>query len=358
VQREVIPFSKRSQDLAASLASQAAVVVENNLLYRNIQNLFEGFVKASVTAIESRDPWTSGHSERVAKMTVALAEAVSDSDTGPYKNIRFTDEDLQEIRYASLLHDFGKFAVREEVLVKAKKLYPAQMELIQKRFLYFKKALELEGTRKKLDFVLRNGNQNYEEFFSRIDEEYRKEFKNLEEFLQNILLANEPTAFAEKTSEKVLEIGNWTFHDPSGLSESLLTPKEIRLLSIPEGTLDSEERLQVESHVNHSFNFLREIPWTKELKNIPNIVRAHHEMLDGSGYPDHIKAEEIPFQSKMMTISDVFDALTAHDRPFKLAVSIERALAIIGQEVKSKLLDPVLFKLFVEAKIYEITSAS
>jgi HD-GYP domain-containing protein (c-di-GMP phosphodiesterase class II) len=356
VQQEVIPFSKRSQELAASLASQAGVALENNLLYRDIQNLFEGFVNASVTAIELRDPTTLGHSQRVAKLTVGLAEMVDRTDTGPYKDIHFTRQDIQELRYASVLHDFGKVGVREEVLVKAEKLYPARKELIQKRFLYIRKALELEGTRKKLDFVLRNGNQNYAELFSQIDEEYQKEFKNLEEFLQNILQANEPTVFAEKTSERLLEIANWTFQDPSGPSEPLLTAEELRFLSIPKGSLDPEERQQIESHVKHSFLFLSQIPWTKELKNIPNIARAHHEKLDGSGYPDGIKAEQIPFQSKMMTISDIFDALTAHDRPYKPAVPTERALTIIGQEVKSQLLDPILFKLFVDAKVYEITS--
>ncbi len=198
VQQEVIPFSKRSQELAASLASQAGVALENNLLYRDIQNLFEGFVKASVTAIELRDPTTLGHSQRVAKLTVGLAEMVDRTDTGPYRDIHFTRQDIQELRYASVLHDFGKVGVREEVLVKARKLYPAQMELIQKRFLYIKKALELEGTRKKLEFVLRNGNQNYAELFSQIEEEYQKEFKNLEEFLQSILQANEPTVLLRR----------------------------------------------------------------------------------------------------------------------------------------------------------------
>jgi HD-GYP domain-containing protein (c-di-GMP phosphodiesterase class II) len=357
VQREVVPFSKRSQDLAASLASQAGVAVENNLLYRDIQNLFEGFVKASVTAIELRDPSTFGHSERVAKMTVGLAQAVSHSDTGPYKNVRFTREDIRELYYASVLHDLGKVGVREELLVKEKKLYPAQMERIQTRFLDIKKAMELEGTRQKLDFVLRNGNQNYQEFFSQIDQEYRKKCKKLEEFLQHILQANVPTLFAEKTSEKLLEIANWTFQDRSGASESLLTPQEFRLLSIRRGSLDSEERLQIESHVMHSFRFLSQIPWTRELKNIPRIVLAHHERLDGSGYPSRIKAEQIPLQSKLMIISDIFDALTAQDRPYRPAVPIERALAIVEQEVKSGLLDPFLFKLFVEAKIYQLTSA-
>jgi HD-GYP domain-containing protein (c-di-GMP phosphodiesterase class II) len=356
VHEEVIPFSQRSQDLAASLASQAAVALENNLLYRDIQRLFEGFVKASVTAIESRDPTTFGHSERVATLTVGLAEAVDRSDSGPFKSINFSRQEIQELRYASLLHDFGKVGVREDVLVKAKKLYPSQLELIRKRFLYIKKAVELESVRKKLDYLISNGNQNYLEALGVMDGEYKNEAQRLEEFLQSILQANEPTVLPEKTSEKLLEVAGWTFDDPSGQAEPLLSPEELRFLSIPKGSLDADERMQIESHVIHSFRFLSQIPWTKELKNIPNIAKAHHEKLNGTGYPYHMKAEDIPFQSKMMTISDIYDALTARDRPYKRAVPIERALDIIGQEVKSQLLDPVLFHLFVEAKIFQLTA--
>jgi HD-GYP domain-containing protein (c-di-GMP phosphodiesterase class II) len=356
VRREVIPFSKRSQALAASLASQAAVAVENNLLYRAIQNLFESFVKASVTAIELRDPTTFGHSGRVAKLTVGLAEVLDRTDTGPYKDIHFTREQIQEIRYASILHDFGKVGVRENVLVKAEKLYPGQKDLVQQRIHYFKKALELEGTRKKLDFVLRNGNQNYAQLFSQIDAEFHKEFKKLDAFWQSIEDANKPSLLPEKTSEKLREIAEWTFQGSSDANKVLLEPEELQLLSIPKGSLDSEERKEIESHVVHSFKFLKQIHWTRELKNVPNIARFHHERLDGSGYPDRIKSEQIPLESKMMAISDIFDAITAHDRPYKDKVPVERALSIIGEEVKSELLDPALFKLFVDAKIYQITS--
>lgn len=356
VHREVVPFSERSQELAASLAGQAGVALENNLLYRDIQNLFEGFVKASVTAIESRDPTTFGHSERVAKLTVGLAEAVDRCDIGPYRDIHFTLQDIREIRYASILHDFGKVGVREEVLVKAKKLYPSQLDLVKKRFQYIRKVLELDAYRKKLDHVLTNGNQNYEPAFAEIDAAQAKELQQMDEFLAHVMQANEPTVLPEKTSEKLAEIAGWTFQDPSGPTEPLVTPEELRFLTIPKGSLDPEERVQIESHVIHSFRFLSQIPWTKELRNIPLIAKAHHEKLDGSGYPYHMKAEEIPFQSKMMTISDIFDALTARDRPYKRAVPVDRALDIIGQEVKSQLLDPVLFQLFLEAKIYQITS--
>ncbi len=356
VREEVCPFSQQNQDLASSLASQAAVALENNLLYGDIEKLFEGFVRASVTAIESRDPTTFGHSERVAKLTVALAETVDRLDSGPYKDIHFTREDIREIRYASILHDFGKVGVREEVLVKAKKLYPPQLELIQKRFQYIRKSLELESLRKKLDHVLRNGNQGYEQCFSLIEGGMNRELAHLDEFLQDILQANEPTVLPEKTSQNLHAIAGWSFQDPSGPSELLLTQEELQLLSITKGSLNPDERLQIESHVIHSFRFLSQIPWTKELKRIPEIARAHHEKLDGSGYPYHMKSEDIPFQSKMMTISDIYDALTARDRPYKRAVPVERALTIIGDEVKSKLLDPVLFNLFTEAKIYLLTA--
>jgi HD-GYP domain-containing protein (c-di-GMP phosphodiesterase class II) len=356
VAEEVGPFSLRSQDLASSLASQAAVALENNLLYRDIEKLFEGFVRASVTAIESRDPTTFGHSERVAKLTVALAETVDRMESGPYRDVHFTREDIREIRYASILHDFGKVGVREKVLVKANKLYPEQLDVIQKRFLYIRKSLQLESLRCKLEHVLREGNQGYEDFFARIEREESRTLQNLDEFMQDILQANEPTVLPEKTSEKLVEIAGWSFADPFGPTEPLLSQEELQLLSIAKGSLNPEERLQIESHVIHSFRFLSQIPWTKELKRVPDIAKAHHEKLDGSGYPYHMGAEEIPFQAKMMTISDIFDALTARDRPYKRAVPVERALAIIGEEVNSRLLDPVLYKLFIDAKIYELTA--
>ena len=356
VQEEVVPFSQRSQELAASLASQAAVALENNLLYRDIQRLFDSFVDASVKAIESRDPTTFGHSERVARLTVELARTVDRCDTGLYKDVHFTDQDIREIEYASRLHDFGKIGVREEVLVKAKKLYEPQLELVKKRFLYIRKVLEFEACRKKLDHLLDHGNQNFADFFAQVEGELASQVRNLDEFLEHILRANEPAVLPEKISEKLTEIAGWSFQDPSGPAEPLLTQQELELLSIPKGSLNVDERLQIESHVIHSFMFLSQIPWTKELRRIPEIARAHHEKLDGSGYPYRMKGKEIPVQARMMTIADMFDALTARDRPYKKAVPVNYALKIIGEEVQSQLLDPVLFRLFVDARLYELTS--
>jgi HD-GYP domain-containing protein (c-di-GMP phosphodiesterase class II) len=354
VNREVIPFTKRSQDLAASLASQAAVAVENNLLYRDIYNLFESFVEAAVIAIELRDPATVGHSKHVAELTVGLAAAVDRADTGPYRDVHFTPAEIQEIRYASILHDFGKVGVREELLKKGKKLHSKELDLIKEHFRYVRKSLELEGTRKKLDFVLHNGNLDYEPVFSGIDEESSKEFTKLEEFLQMIEQANEPVFLSENVSEKLRELANWSLQGSSGPDEPLLRDKELRSLSVPEGTLDPEERKEIQDHVTNTFRFLSQINWTKELKNIPNIAYAHHERLNGSGYPGGTKSEQIPLQSKMMAIADIFDALTAHDRPWKGAVPTGLALSIIEELVQAGLVDPHLFKIFVDAKVYQI----
>ncbi|MBZ5563569.1 MAG: GAF domain-containing protein [Acidobacteriia bacterium] len=354
----VISFSEPSQEKVSALAIYAAAALENSLLYRETQRMFEGVVKALMTLLESRDPTTFGRSERVAKLTLGLAEAVDKCGSGPYKDVHFTPEDLQELRFASLLQDIGMIGVPELLLGKAKKLFPWQLDLIKKRFQYISKRIEVESLRKKLDFVMQNGNQNFQAFFAGTYADQLGRFKTLEEYLDTVRQANEPTELSEKASERLREIAGWTFQDSSGSSEPLLTTDELKSLSIPKGSLDDDERLRIESHVINSFRFLSQIPWTKELKNIPEIVRAHHEKLDGSGYPSHRKGEEIPLQSRMITLCDIFVALTARDRPFRRAVPVERALDLMGVEAQSNLLDPELFRLFVDAKVYELTAKS
>jgi HD-GYP domain-containing protein (c-di-GMP phosphodiesterase class II) len=356
VAAEVIPFSQRSEELAKSLASQAAVALENNLLYRGIQRQFHGFVGAAGKAIEARDPTTFGHSERVAKLTVRLAEVVNRAATGEYAGVHLSRQEMRELEYAALLHDVGKVRVADHVLVKAKKLYPPQLELIHKRFLYLGKATEAASLEKKLAFVLRHGRQGRQEEFARIEAERDRQLEALDDFLRTIIAANEPGFLEGKGSSRLAEIAAARLDIDSGLSEPLLAPEELRLLSIPRGTLDDAERSEIQSHVLHSYNFLRQIPWTKDLKKIPQIARAHHEKLDGSGYPDHVRGQAIPIQARMMTISDVYDALTAADRPYKPAVTAQRALEIIEREVKSNLLDPGLFELFKDAKVYQVTA--
>jgi HD-GYP domain-containing protein (c-di-GMP phosphodiesterase class II) len=349
------PYPERSIHLVTSLASQAAVALENNRLIEDIQNLFEGFVKASVIAIEARDPTTSGHSFRVRDLTVALAEAVDRLDTGPYAGVHFTREQIREIRYASVLHDFGKVGVREHVLVKANKLYPQQLEVVQQRFDYVRKAIQEENSRRRLQYVLEKGREEYQERLGAFDAELAERLKEMDEFMAFVLECNKPTVLPEGNFAKLQDVAARQFLAWDGSERALLTPDETRLLQIPKGSLDESERREIESHVVHTFNFLVQIPWTKEMRGIPEIARAHHEKLNGSGYPFKLKAEEIPVQSRMMTISDIYDALSASDRPYKRALPPEKALSIIGSEVKSELLDEALYQVFLEGKIWTIT---
>ncbi len=353
VVNEVVTFTLRQQEIVASLASQAAVALENSRLYESIQTLFEGFVKAAVAAIESRDPTTSGHSVRVANLTVALAETVDRSSDPIYAGVQFTRDQMKEIRYASLLHDFGKVGVREEVLVKAKKLYPAQLELIKQRFHFVKRSMQMKALESKLKYLLEKDREEYLQRAGELDRGIAEQIKEVDGFYATILQSNEPTVLPEGNFEKLTEIAARRFLDFDGQEQELLTQNEVRLLSIRKGSLDETERRQIESHVVHTFEFLAKIPWTKEIRNIPEIARSHHEKLTGLGYPYKLAAPDIPLQTRMMTISDIFDALGASDRPYKKAVSIERALQILEMEVKDGNIDPNLFRLFVAAKLWE-----
>lgn len=353
VVNEVVAFNIRQQEMVTSLASQAAVALENSRLYEAIQRLFEGFVKASVTAIESRDPTTSGHSFRVANLTVALAETVDRATDGMYQGIRFTRDQMKEIRYASLLHDFGKVGVREEVLVKARKLYPAQLELIKQRFHFVKRSMQVESLQNKLDYVLEKGREEYLARVGEFDDGIADQLREVDAYFATVLQSNEPTVLPEGNFERLTDISARHFLDFDGADEALLNPDEVRLLSIRKGSLDESERLQIESHVVHTFNFLNQIPWTKEIRNIPEIARSHHEKLTGKGYPSKLNGPDIPLQTRMMTISDIFDALAASDRPYKRAVPVERAVQILEMEVKDGNLDENLFRLFVDAKMWD-----
>jgi HD-GYP domain-containing protein (c-di-GMP phosphodiesterase class II) len=353
VAAHVQPFHERSVRLALSLASQAAVAYENRKLYNDIQTLFEGFVKAAVTAIEQRDPTTSGHSLRVAAYTQGLAEIVDQVSTGPYSASHFDHEQMKEIRYAALLHDFGKVGVREEVLVKAKKLYPLQMELLKQRFDYIRKEVEVGMVRRKLQMFLERDRGDALSEIARLSEDFEQRLDKIQDYLEFILQANEPTLMEQGQFRKLREIAKQSFLDSKGSELPYINADEMRLLSIPKGSLDAAERQQIESHVVYTFNFLSQIPWTKELRGVPEIARAHHEKLNGSGYPYKLNADQIPLQTKMMTICDIFDALTASDRPYKRAVPVDRALSILDECVKANEIDAELFRLFRESTVYE-----
>jgi HD-GYP domain-containing protein (c-di-GMP phosphodiesterase class II) len=355
VERHVRPFDAECRALALALAGQAGVALENSMLYADIERLFEGFIKASVAAIEARDPTTAGHSFRVADFTERLAIAVDRTDQPDLRAVSFTREQLRELRYAALLHDFGKVGVREQVLVKAKKLHPHQFELLQHRFRYARASLERRAYR-ELVALHEDGMGDAERALQKeiIRRRLEDELARLDRFLDVVGRANEPTVSHQEVSDPLDAVAGYTFPGEAGETLTLLQEFEFADLALSKGSLNAEERTQIESHVSHTYAFLSLIPWTKNLANLPDIAFAHHEKLDGTGYPRRLSGATIPVQSRMMTISDIYDALTAGDRPYKRALPVERALDILGAEAKAGKIDAGLFRVFVESEAWQL----
>src|SRR5690348_736809 len=350
VATEVISFQPDDVEMMLSIASQAAVAIDNKKLIDSIQTLFDGFVQASVTAIEQRDPSTAGHSGRVEGLTTSLARAVNEIATGKYRDTHLDDDKMKELRYACLLHDFGKVGVREHILVKAKKLIPGQLEVIEARFAFIERSVQVKYATEKLEALRgRSNGSTLEEIDRRLEEEIAQ----LDRWMQSIVTANEPTVMPMDKASTLEVLSQQTYTDLNGRSHPMLEPQEFRFLSIRKGTLDPQERLEMESHVTHSFQFLSKIPWTPVMRGIPEIAYGHHEKLDGSGYPRRLAGDQIPIQARMMTISDIYDALTAQDRPYKKAVSTSTALDILHEEASQGKLDKELLEIFVTKKIFE-----
>ena len=317
-------------------------------LKNDIEKLFEGFVNASVTAIEARDPSTSGHSSRVADLTVGLAEAVNQTPNGPYGGLHFNPLQIREIRYASLLHDFGKVGVREQVLVKAKKIEGEHLESIYQRL----HQRTLESMRDRMLDAWSKGNTFDHDALASLLGEQEEETRRLMDLVRR---SNEPTVLPEKVALELVQLEDLTYQHWSGDRRTLIERQDIDLLKITKGSLSEEERDEIQNHVTYTYRFLSQIPWTSELAGVPLIAWAHHERLNGKGYPRQLKEPDIPVQSKLMAVSDVYDALTAADRPYKAAVSVERSLQILEQEAKVNLLDTEVLRIFLEARIYERT---
>ena len=358
----VTSFSVQDAQLIEALASQTSIALENAKLSSDIANLFESFVRASVTAIEARDPSTSGHSDRVAVMTVALAKVVDQVSYGPFRSVHFSPHQIQEVRYASLLHDFGKIGVRENLLLKAKKLFPNELETIMLRIDSVRAKHETRAWKDFAEHLMqcqsaacKNNDlsliQKPEQQYFKTQEQLDHYNKNLESLRSNILKANESQVMDGDFDIESLIRFIQTLSQQTG--QLILNEDETLRLSIKRGTLSNNERRQIESHVSHTFQFLSQIAWTDSLASVPSIAHAHHEKLDGTGYPLGLKRDQIPLQARMMAISDIFDALTAMDRPYKRAVSTERAIEILHIESGQGKLDKELLEVFVQSGVYK-----
>ena len=335
-------FDLKDERLCGIVSSQAALAIENSTLLVEQEKILDGFVNACVTAIEARDPVTAGHSQRVCDLAVNLAGVVNQTPIGPLAFINFNHVQMRELRYAAMLHDIGKISVRENVLQKEKKLYPWELEQIEMRFKLMRMALkqELTGDQNKLELV--------------------RKTKELDQALMLIRAANEPTFLPTEVSQTILELTKLKVVIDSDKQEwcCALHKEESERLRIPRGSLSTEERTEIEKHVSFTYEILKMVPWGRGLENVPVIAHRHHEKLDGTGYPQHVKAEEIPIQSRMLTICDIYDALTAKDRPYKAAIPVDKALSILEDEVKQGKLDAILFKLFLDSKAYQLPAAA
>jgi HD-GYP domain-containing protein (c-di-GMP phosphodiesterase class II) len=372
----VISYSSHDVRLMEAFASHAAVALENAKLTKDIEKLFDSFVKASVTAIESRDPSTSGHSDRVADLTCGLAEKVDAAKLGTYKDITFSLQQMKELRYAALLHDFGKIGVKEDVLLKAKKLYPYELEVIMQRLdsIRFKNEVtvwrdiaeqttalvgELKDLNEKphvcANVTCAHAIHKVEDQKTALGQALWKVDgfnRKVEQIREAIIRANESQVLQGDLN--IVELVQFIETLSTNLNRTIILPGEKERLLIPRGTLSAEERREIESHVSHTFTFLYQIAWIDDLGGVPEIAHAHHEKLDGTGYPRGLKADQIPIQSRMMTVCDIYDALTAMDRAYKKSVSDTRALDILKLEVKEGKLDKNLVDLFIESGVYKI----
>jgi HD-GYP domain-containing protein (c-di-GMP phosphodiesterase class II) len=365
------PYSDWERQIVRSLASQAAISIERNHLLDSIEDLFAGFITASVQIIENRDPNTAGHSERVANLSVRLSQEANSVETGMLKSIRFSDRQIQEIRYAALLHDFGKISIPESIVQKGKKLYPHQLAELSYRFNLLRRTWEFECAEQKFTYLLNppldlqhqvGDNCLHCVHLQQLDLELAAKLDRLQSYWELLNKLNQPDVvctpeFAQKLDAIVTDLqqlANYNYRDLDGNLQPLLTATEIEQLLIPRGSLTAAERLVVESHVSHTYDFLRKIPWTKHLQDVPKIAGSHHEKLDGSGYPQGLTAGEIPVQSKIMTIADIYDALTASDRPYKPRLTLDRTLAILHQEAAAGKIDLHLLELFEQRQVYNI----
>lgn len=348
---EIILFSNEDQRLAESLASQAAVALTNKNLIEELKNLFESFVKLIATAIDEKSPHTGGHCQRIPELTMMLAEAVSERDDGHFSEFSMTDEDKYELELAAWLHDCGKVTTPEHVLDKSTKLETIHDRIhhIDSRIDIIKLQTEIEHLRSRLGKETNTNNTDG----SSLDEQLTAALGILDEEKAFIRQCNIGGEFmSEEDKLRIREIGQRKWTDGDGQTKVLLTDDEITNLTIPKGTINNQEREIINNHIVMTIKMLESLVFPKHLKNVPEYAGGHHERVDGKGYPKGLSREEMSVQARVMAIADIFEALTDPDRPYKEGMKLSRALKILGKMKLDNHIDPDLFDIFIEKKVY------
>ena len=348
---EVIPFSQDGQNLVESLCSQAAVAITNKQLIQQLEDLFESFIQVIAAAIDAKSPYTGGHCQRIPVITKMIADAVNRTSEGPYADVHFDDDGMKELMISAWLHDTGKVATPVHVVDKSTKLetlydrihdVAARFEILKKdeeiRYLKKRQKLERDG---KLD-DLRKLRRQFKERMRQLEDD--------REFLETANIGGEYLSPEKKERIRKIAKKKWKF---DGEVRSFLTESEVYNLSISRGTLTPEERKIINDHTVVTLHMLEKLPWPKALKHVPSYAGAHHEKLDGTGYPRGLNSAELPIQPRIVALADIFEALTAKDRPYKKGKTLSETIRIMTFMRNDYHLDPDLFDIFLKEKVFE-----
>lgn len=345
---EIRTFSALDQQVVESLASQAAVTLTNRQLIEAQKNLFDSFIELIASAIDEKSPYTAGHCRRVPVLTDMIAVACCDIDHGPHKDFSMTDEDKYELSVAGWLHDCGKITTPEAVVDKATKLETIidRIEMIDTRFEVLKRDAEIAALKNKLKTL---GEKDLS-----VDEQLSSELKQLDDDREFIRMCNVGgEAMADELQQRVGKIAQYKWKNVEGNESNFLTENEVYNLNIFRGTLTAEEREIINNHIVATIKMLGSLPYPKHLLNVTEFAGGYHEKMDGTGYPNGLKRDKMSIQARMMGIADIFEALTAGDRPYKKAMPLSQALTILGNMKLENHIDPDLFDVFMWQKVYQ-----
>ena len=350
ITKETIPYSTADQELIISLASQAAIAITNTRLIHDLEKLLESFIQVIASAIDEKSPYTGGHIERVAKLTMMIADIVNKIEYGKYSSFHLNKDELKELRIAAWMHDVGKITTPEYVVDKSTKLETIydRINTIKMRFEVLKKDAEIELLKHKLGIA---EGKSFEDVKT-LEEAYKAKVRDIEDDFSLLETSNVGGEFmAQDKQEQVRKIGEEKI-GVRGDEKSLLSEDEIKNLCIPKGTLTEKERQIINNHVVVTIKMLEKLPYPKKLRRVPEFAGGHHEKLDGTGYPNGLKDEQLSTQAKMMALADIFEALTAKDRPYKKGKTLSEAMKIMGFMAKDRHIDPELFEIFIKEEIY------